>query len=544
MSSFAEVAGYFVSPFLWAGAWLAVKITVVSMAVGLTLGLGLALARMSPSRLLNGPAWFYIWVVRGTPQLLQLVFIFDALPAIGLKFDSFTTAVIGFSLNQAAFSAEVLRGGILSVNPQQGVAAGSLGMGRFLTLRRIILPQAMRAILPAITNDTIGMLKLTSIASIIFVNELTFRAQGIVGENFKFFTVFAGAGAIYLAMTSVISALQQVLDRYYDPDRVRSSRTTPMMGTWLTALLSGATPKPPASPTPLRAGLAADSTPVAGPDLASILGTRNAAPGNEATEFVHCYNVHKAYGDVQILKGVDFDVKRGEVVVVIGPSGSGKSTLLRLINHLESLDNGEITVGGRHVGYVKRNGALVPLADRAKSRAEARIGMVFQQFNLFGHKTALENIIEAPMQVQGAKREAAESMARRLLETVGLARHADHLPHRLSGGQQQRVAIARSLAMSPELMLFDEPTSALDPELVGEVLNVLRTLAATGMTMIIVTHEIRFARDVADRVVFIDGGQIVEHGTPEDVLEHPKHERTRRFLSLIEGGADAEAEAA
>ncbi len=540
MSSFAEVAGYFVSPFLWAGAWLAVKITVVSMAVGLALGLGLALLRMSPSRLLNLPAWFYIWIVRGTPQLLQLVFIFDALPAIGLKFDSFTTAVIGFSLNQAAFSAEVLRGGILSVNSQQGVAAGSLGMGRFLTLRRIILPQAMRAILPAITNDTIGMLKLTSIASIIFVNELTFRAQGIVGENFKFFTVFAGAGAIYLAMTSVISALQQVLDKYYDPDRVRTSRTTPMMGAWLTSLVPRATLESPASPTQIHGGSVGNFAPAAGLDLSEILGTRKATPGNEATAFVHCHNVHKAYGEVQILKGVDFDVKRGEVVVVIGPSGSGKSTLLRLINHLESLDNGEITVGGKHVGYVKRNGALTPLAERAKSRAEARIGMVFQQFNLFGHRTALENIIEAPMQVQGAKREVAETMARRLLETVGLTRHADHLPHRLSGGQQQRVAIARSLAMSPELMLFDEPTSALDPELVGEVLNVLRALAATGMTMIIVTHEIRFARDVADRVVFIDGGRIVEQGTPEDVLEHPQHERTRRFLSLIEGETDAE----
>jgi polar amino acid transport system permease protein len=238
-------------------------------------------------------------------------------------------------------------------------------------------------------------------------------------------------------------------------------------------------------------------------------------------------------------------VKRGEVVVIIGPSGSGKSTLLRLINHLESLDQGEITVGGRHVGYHRRHGQLVPLADRARSRAEARIGMVFQQFNLFGHKTALENIMEAPMQVQGMARAEAETRGRRLLRMVGLAHHADHLPHRLSGGQQQRVAIARSLAMAPELMLFDEPTSALDPELVGEVLGVLRNLAAAGMTMIIVTHEIRFARDVADRVVFIDGGKIIELGTPAEVLEHPQHERTRRFLSLIEGEAEAaEAEAA
>jgi polar amino acid transport system permease protein len=524
------------------GAWLAVKITVVSMALGLVLGLGLALLRMSPSRLFNLPAWIYIWVVRGTPQLLQLVFIFDALPAIGLKFDSFTTAVIGFSLNQAAFSAEVLRGGILSVNPQQGVAASSLGMGRFLTLRRIVLPQAMRAILPAIANDTIGMLKLPSIASIIFVNELTFRAQGIVGENFKFFTVFAGAGAIYLAMTSVISALQQVLDRYYDPDRLRTSRTPPMMGAWLGSLVSTSRGANPVASSPVRAGSAADNTSgAARPNLAEILGIGKAESVPEDAAFVQCRNVQKAYGEVQILKGVDFNVKRGEVVVIIGPSGSGKSTLLRLINHLESMDHGEITVAGKPVGDVKRNGALVPLADRARARAQARIGMVFQQFNLFGHKTALENIVEAPMQVQGAKREVAKAMARRLLDTVGLARHADHLPHRLSGGQQQRVAIAGSLAMSPELMLFDEPTSALDPELVGEVLNVLRALAATGMTMIIVTHEIRFARDVVNRVVFIDGGVIVEQGSPEDVLERPQHERTRRFLSVIEGEAAAEA---
>jgi len=218
MSWPAEVAEYFTSGFLWAGAVLAIQITAASMTIGLTLGLVLALMRMSEFRVVSSLAWSYIWLMRGTPLLLQLVFIFDALPLIGLKFGSFSTAVIGFSLNQAAFAAEIIRGGILSVNPQQAIAASSLGMGPLLTLRRIVLPQAMRAILPALANDTIGMLKMTSVASVIFVNELTFRSQQIVGQNFKFFTVFAGAALIYLLLTSLISGVQMLLERRLDPE--------------------------------------------------------------------------------------------------------------------------------------------------------------------------------------------------------------------------------------------------------------------------------------------------------------------------------------
>jgi polar amino acid transport system permease protein len=249
--------------------------------------------------------------------------------------------------------------------------------------------------------------------------------------------------------------------------------------------------------------------------------------------FVVCSNVQKSYGVREILQGIDFTVNRGEVVVLMGPSGSGKSTLLRMVNHLEPLDWGEITVDGKHVGYQPIPGGFKPVRRLAQARAEARIGMVFQQFNLFDHLTALENIVEAPIQVFGQSREQARAIGRRLLSSVGLAEHADHHPHRMSGGQQQRVAIARALALSPRLMLFDEPTSALDPELVGEVLNVIRGLAEAGMTMIIVTHEIRFARDVADRIVFMDGGVIVEQGPPDEVLDRPQHERTRRFLRTV-----------
>jgi polar amino acid transport system permease protein len=253
-----------------------------------------------------------------------------------------------------------------------------------------------------------------------------------------------------------------------------------------------------------------------------------------------CSNVQKSYGNREVLKSIDLKVNRGEVVVIMGPSGSGKSTLLRMINHLEPLDWGEITVDGRHVGYERApGGGLRPTGNLARARAEARIGMVFQHFNLFEHLTALGNLVEAPIRVHRQAPDRARAMALRLLAGVGLAGHADYRPHRLSGGQQQRVAIARALAVSPRVILFDEPTSALDPELVGEVLAVLRALAEAGMTMIVVTHEIGFAREVADRIVFIDDGVIVEDGPPDEMLDRPRQERTRRFLRRVAHEPDA-----
>jgi len=524
----ADFFTYATSGFLWSGALLAVEITVCAMVCGLVLGLGLALMRLSRIRVVRVAAGFYIFITRGTPQLLQLVFIFDALPFIGLRLDSFSTALIGFALNEAAFSAEIIRGGIISVSGTQSIAAASLGMAPGLTLRRIVLPQAMRAILPGLINDTISMLKLTSIASVIFVNELTFRAQQIVGQNFKFFQVFIATGAIYLVLTSAITALQSVLERRFDLDRAEAgpSAWQRMLGFRRTAPKPA--PPPPAVPTP-----DADW-------IGSLLGATDHSQRGQP--FVVGRNVQKAYGGREVLAGVDFSIAQGEVVVILGPSGSGKSTLLRMINHLEALDWGEVTVGGRPVGYHPANGGPPrPVRDLARARAEARIGMVFQHFNLFAHLTALQNITEAPVRVHGVPPAEAEATALRLLAAVGLARHAHHLPHRLSGGQQQRVAIVRALAIQPKLMLFDEPTSALDPELVGEVLAVMRRLAEAGMTMVVVTHEIRFAREVADRVIFMDEGQVVEHGPPEAVIDNPKHERTRRFLRMVEQEEVAEA---
>ncbi|WP_329003549.1 amino acid ABC transporter ATP-binding protein [Kribbella sp. NBC_00709] len=243
--------------------------------------------------------------------------------------------------------------------------------------------------------------------------------------------------------------------------------------------------------------------------------------------------VHKSFGDLEVLKGIDLEVPAGAVTVILGPSGSGKSTLLRSINHLEKVDRGLVRIDGELIGYKRRGNKLHELREREILRQRSQVGFVFQTFNLFGHLTVLQNVVEAPVSAQRRKRSEVEPYARELLERVGVGDKADAYPRQLSGGQQQRVAIARALALKPKVLLFDEPTSALDPELVGEVLDVIKELARDGATMVVVTHEIGFAREIADTVVFIDGGRIVESGSPREVLDNPVHERTRAFISKV-----------
>jgi polar amino acid transport system ATP-binding protein len=250
---------------------------------------------------------------------------------------------------------------------------------------------------------------------------------------------------------------------------------------------------------------------------------------------VEAVGIHKSFGHIEVLRGIDLTVQPGEVACVIGPSGSGKSTFLRCINHLESIDAGTMSVDGELIGYRKRGDKLYELRESEVARQRRDIGMVFQRFNLFPHMTALENVMEAPCTVRRTPKKQARETARGLLERVGLGNRAENYPSQLSGGQQQRVAIARALAMQPRLMLFDEPTSALDPELVGEVLTVMRTLADEGMTMVVVTHEMGFAREVADRVCFLHGGTIVEAGPAVQVLSAPQHARTQDFLRRVLG---------
>jgi polar amino acid transport system ATP-binding protein len=248
---------------------------------------------------------------------------------------------------------------------------------------------------------------------------------------------------------------------------------------------------------------------------------------------VEAVGVRKRFGSLEVLKGIDLTVDRGEVMCIIGPSGSGKSTFLRCINHLEKVDGGQLSVDGELVGYERRGDKLYELREREVARKRAEIGMVFQRFNLFPHMTALENIVEGPHRVKGIPRAQAAEMGQQLLARVGLAGRERTYPRQLSGGQQQRVAIARAMAMEPKLMLFDEPTSALDPELVGEVLDVMRDLAKSGMTMVVVTHEMGFAREVGDALVFMDDGIVVESGAPREVLANPQHQRTQAFLSKV-----------
>jgi polar amino acid transport system ATP-binding protein len=252
-----------------------------------------------------------------------------------------------------------------------------------------------------------------------------------------------------------------------------------------------------------------------------------------ATPMVRAEAVHKNFGRNEVLRGIDIEVAPREVMCIIGPSGSGKSTFLRCINHLEKIDAGRLWVDGELVGYQERGGRLHELPDREVCRKRSEIGMVFQSFNLFPHMTALENVIEAPVKVKKESMAVATERGRALLDRVGLGDKMDAHPRQLSGGQQQRVAIARALAMQPKLMLFDEPTSALDPELVGDVLDVMRGLAQEGMTMIVVTHEMGFAREVGDSLVFMDSGMIVEAGNPRDVIGNPQQERTKEFLSKV-----------
>lgn len=252
-----------------------------------------------------------------------------------------------------------------------------------------------------------------------------------------------------------------------------------------------------------------------------------------ATPMISAQNVHKSFGQLEVLKGINLEVQAGEVACLLGPSGSGKSTFLRCVNHLDKATAGRLYVDGELIGYREKNGTLYEISEKEAAEQRSDIGMVFQSFNLFPHRTVIENIIEAPVQVKKIPEETARARAMELLEDVGLASKANNYPVQLSGGQQQRVAIARAVAMNPKLMLFDEPTSALDPELVGEVLHVMKDLAAEGMTMLVVTHEMGFAREVADKVFFMDGGVVIESGSPAEVLDNPQQPRTKDFFANL-----------
>ncbi|WP_162820196.1 amino acid ABC transporter permease/ATP-binding protein [Microvirga calopogonii] len=532
---------FFAEPVL-AGLGRTLLLTALGATLGFLLGTGLALARVSGSPLLASLSWGYVWLFRSIPLIVLLLilnnlgYLYETItlgvPFTDISFFSYQTtqlltpfaaAVIGLALNQAAFCSEIIRGGILSVDQGQLEAAAALGLPKSRQATRIILPQAMRAILPTGFNEIIGLAKGTSMVYILALPELFYTIQIIYRRNLEVIPLLMVATVWYLVILSVLSFIQYHIERHYSKGALRNP--PPAL---ITAVL-----KRIGYPVIAEAGAqAAAARPVSDvqPSQApsASLAALAASGGDVSIE-----GVSKSFGALKVLDDVSLHVPAGSVTVILGQSGSGKSTLLRAINHLERVDDGFIAIDGDLIGYRRDGDTLYELKEREILQRRVDVGMVFQNFNLFPHLTALENIIEAPISVRGRARDEAVAEARELLVRVGLRDKAGTYPRQLSGGQQQRVAIARALAMKPKVLLFDEPTSALDPELVGEVLAVIKELARSGTTLVIVTHEIGFAREVADQVVFMEQGRILEVGTPEQVFNASQHHRTREFLAKV-----------
>ena len=380
--------------------------------------------------------------------------------------------------------------------------------------RRIMAPQVVRVVIPTMANDFITLLKITSLASAVSLRELMTQTQTQVASSFRYAEWFGAAAVYYLVLVSIFMVAQAWFERRYVwTSQARGGRSA--------GILRGM-----ARP---MSGLEAAGGHILDEDVIAQLHAGTA--GGNVLEAV---GVHRRYGSNEVLRGVSFGIQRGEVKAILGPSGSGKSTLLRCLALLEPIDAGEIRLDGARMGVREAGGGrAVRLSEPALARQRTDIGMVFQRFNLFPHLTAVGNVMIGLTEVRRVSKDEARAAATTMLERVGLGHRQGFYPAELSGGQQQRVAIARALVMKPKVMLFDEPTSALDPELVGEVLRVMEELAREGMTMVVVTHEVGFAKGVASRVLLMDEGQIVEDGTPDEFFGNPRHERTRKFLDAV-----------
>ncbi|TCU33053.1 amino acid ABC transporter permease/ATP-binding protein [Rhizobium azibense] len=528
-SVFAE--WFFAEPVL-VGLGRTLLLTALAAISGSILGTALALARVSKSPLLSGLSWGYIWLLRSIPMIVLLLilnnlgYLYETI-RIGIPFTDrvlfdyptvqlltpFAAAYLGLTLNQSAFFAEIVRGGILSVDHGQLEAAAALGLPRRRQAFRIVLPQAMRSILPTGFNELIGLAKSTSVVYVLALPELFYTVQVIYRRNLEVIPLLMVATVWYLIIMTVLSVAQHYIERYFSKGAVRNP-----------------------TPLPFQAFFERFRRPL--PVLETATDRIRKIGFHDATAMrpggaVRIHGITKSFGSLKVLDDVELNLPAGSVTAILGPSGSGKSTLLRSINHLERVDEGFISVDGDFVGYSRKGDMLHELKEKDILKRRADIGMVFQSFNLFPHLTVLENLIEAPIEVRCVGREEAVLLAQELLARIGLSDKVNAYPRQLSGGQQQRVAIARALALRPKVLLFDEPTSALDPELVGEVLDVIKELARTGTTLVIVTHEIGFAREVADTVVFMESGSILEAGPPARIFTQAEHPRTREFLAKV-----------
>ena len=525
---------YLGMPYLLQGIVFTLEVTGLGLLGGLILGLILAAMQLGRFRPLAAVARAYTVIFRGTPLILQLVFAYDALPHIGIRLSPVLAAGLALSANEAPFIAEILRSGVRGVDAGQVAAGQALGMTPLVLMRRVIAPQAIRMMVPALGNEAVSALKNSSLASVISVQELTLRSTQLASSTFDFFSIFFASGLMYLVLTGTFSGLQLIAEALLDLDRPAPRELLLRFLPWHRAPIPvAAAALPPAEvPAPEVQASAA----------AAGHATRRKASLAGGAVMVEVQDLRKSYGPHLVLGGIGITIRAGEVIALLGPSGSGKSTLLRCINRLEGWDAGTVRVGGHRLGF-EEDGRVLAARGVARQRANLGVGMVFQQFNLFSHLTARENVAGPLRWVHGLTPQAADARAQALLDRVGLAHRADALPRHLSGGQQQRVAIARALAPNPQVLLLDEPTSALDPELVNEVLEVIRRLAVEdGLTMIISTHQLRFAREVADRVVFLTGGVVTEEGPADEVLTRPRNPATARFLRVM--GADQTTEVA
>ena len=459
-------------------------ISIFSALFGTILGFGLCLVRRSRYRLASGIAAVLIRFIQGIPVLVLLMVLFYVVFAQS-HLSGVVVSIVAFSINFAVYVSEMIRTGINAVDVGQWEAASALGFGRVKTFTKIIAPQAARHILPVYRGEFISMVKMTSVVGYIAVQDLTKATDLIRSRTFEAFFPLIVSAAIYFLLAWALTAALSVMERKIDPKRRRRE---------------------------LR-----------GIQTAGVQRETARAPEQlaDAEPVIEISHLTKVYPNVTPLKDVNAEIRRGEVISIIGPSGTGKSTLLRCLNRLETPTGGSVKVFGQE---------LTTARAAQLSAVRRRMGMVFQSFNLFAHLTIIENIMLGPVELLGISRQEAYDRGVELLRKVGLGEKAFNYPDELSGGQRQRAAIARTLGMRPDIVLFDEPTSALDPTMVGEVLSVIRNLATQGLTMLIVTHEMKFARDVSTRVFYMDQGVIYEDGTPEQVFGHPKTDRCQAFV--------------
>ncbi|MGI6246884.1 MAG: amino acid ABC transporter permease/ATP-binding protein [Pseudochelatococcus sp.] len=488
---------------LWSGDfWWAtltvVELSILSWVLSVVLGFFVALARQSRNVVASRVAAAYIWFFRSLPLLVLLIFVYNlpqAFPASGMLLSQpFIAGLIALVLSETAYIAEIHRGALLAINKGQYEAGHVLGLSKVALQRQIVIPQALRVALPALGNEYISIVKLTSLVSVISLAEILLVGQRYYTQNFKVMETMLAVAFYYVFVVTVFDALLKSIEKRLD----YATKQTALSDTGIPAVTRREEPRP---------------------------GATGAAPA------IRLEKGGKHFGAMEVFSDLNLAVRPGEVVSIIGPSGSGKTTLIRCLNGLEPLDKGIVHINGKPVLAGREQVRDAPR--RNERDALLDIGMVFQNFNLFPHRTVLENVMLGPLYHRRGSREEIRDRARVILAQVGMLVHEHKYPHQLSGGQQQRVAIARALAMEPSILLFDEPTSALDPETVGEVLRIIADLARSGRTMIIVTHEMKFALDVSDRVIFMEKGRVQFDDTPQAMRERLlQGDRLAEFVRL------------